>query len=78
MMDPHTLLAEHGIDTARSLARNKHEHACINAAAAMREASTTSPEPAWASMMVTALPHRQPMKGGKPALHWQRQIGFDR
>ncbi|MFA5547669.1 MAG: replication protein RepA [Porticoccaceae bacterium] len=77
MFDAHQMIAEHGINEARRLSKNKLEHSCINAAAAMLAAFETEPEPAWASMMVTALPHRQPLEGNDPALHWCRQIGFD-
>src|SRR5690606_39143456 len=76
MFDAHKMIAEHGIDEARRLTKNKLEHTCINAAAAMLEAREAEPEPAWASMMVTSLPHRQPMEGDSPAINWRRQIGF--
>ena len=76
MFDAHQMITERGIDEARRLTKSKLEHTCVNAAAAMLEARGAEPEPAWASMMITALPHRQPMAGDDPALQWRRQISF--
>src|SRR5690606_38126420 len=75
MFDAHKIIAEHGLDEARQLAKTKLEYTCITAAVAMLNAQTS--EPAYASPMVTALPHRQPMEGNALAHRWRRQIGFD-
>lgn len=75
MFDPHEMIQEHGIAEARRLTRTKWEHTCINAAATMLE--TAKATPAYASLMVASLPHRQPMDGDFPARQWRRQIGHD-
>ncbi|MFA7555978.1 MAG: replication protein RepA [Spongiibacteraceae bacterium] len=75
MFNPHKIIKELGIDEARRLSKTKWEHRCINAAAAMLEENKATP--AYASLMVTSLPHRQPMDGEHPASLWRRQIGHD-
>lgn len=76
MFDPYHIITEYGIDEARRLTRTKLEHTCINAAVMMLEARLTTPEPAWASMMVTSLPHRQPIEANRPTFDWHRRISF--
>jgi hypothetical protein len=75
MFDAHEMIRGHGTDEARRLSRTKWEHTCINAAATMLETDTA--KLAYASLMITSLPHRQPMEGDSPARQWRRQIGFD-
>lgn len=54
MFDAHEMIAQHGLDEARRLAKTKLEHTCINAAAAML--GERNAEPAYASLMVTSRP----------------------
>jgi len=75
MFNPHKVIKEHGIDVARRLTKTKWEHRCINAAATMLEEDKATP--VYASLIVTSLPHRQPIDGESPAHLWRRRIGND-
>lgn len=77
MFDAHHLIAEHGIDEARRLALDKHERVCIDAAAAIMALQGQPQESAYASMMTTCLPHRQPTDGFVQTTCWKRQVGLE-
>lgn len=75
MFDAHKTIERLGYEHAWRNADSKFERVCLTAAMALRTPSSPAEVTVHASLAVTCLPHRRPVRSGEETRSWTRTIG---